>query len=190
MAPNITADVTLGEERTPKIKKNTDCNFMTVDSGYFSEKVIATGADNHIELHFTDMTGREPKSKLPVTAFEFDVKTLIINQCPNQVAPLYAVFKDGQTIAHFPLDACRNCLLVGQCHVKERKKDFVVRIDKKAIMATEQRQKIQREHYENVSTRAAIEGTNSALKRAHGLGKLWVRSQVKCTVVVGYKVDL
>ncbi len=85
MASNITADVTLGEERTPKIKKNTDWNSMTIDSGYFSEKVIATGADNHIDLHFTDMTGREPKSKLPVTAFEFDAKTLIINQCPHQM---------------------------------------------------------------------------------------------------------
>ena len=188
VAPNITADVTLGQERTPEIKRNTNCNSMTVDSGYFSEKVITTGADNDIDLHFTDMTGREPKPKLPVTAFDFDVKTLIINQCPNQVVPLYAVFKDGQTIAHFPLDACRNCLLVGQCHVKERKKEFVVRIDKKAIIAAEQRQKIQHECHQNISTRAAIEGTNSALKRAHGLGKLRVRGQAKCTVVVGYKV--
>ena len=107
---------------------------------------------------------------------------------PPSDAPLYAIVKDGQTIAHFPLDACRNCLLVGQCHVKERKKDFVVRIDKKAIMAAEQRQKIQREHYQNISTRAAIEGTNSALKRAHGLGKLRVRGRAKCTRVVRCKV--
>ncbi len=134
------------------------------------------------------MTGRELKSKLPVTAFEFDAKTLIINQCPHQAVPLYGVVKDGQTIAHFPLNACRNCLLVGQCHVKERKKDFVVRVDKKAIEAAEQLQKIHREYRQNISTRAAIEGTNSALKRAHGLGKLRVRGRAKCTIVVGYKV--
>jgi hypothetical protein len=188
VAPNITADVTLGAERTPKIKQNTDCNSMTVDGGYFSEKVITAGTEHHIDLHFTDMTGREPSSKLPVTAFEFDAKTLIINHCPNQAAPLYAVIKDGQTVAHFPLDVCRNCPLVGQCYVKEQKKDFVVRIDKKAIIAAEQRQKIARDHHQNISTRAAIEGTNSALKRAHGLGKLRVRGQAKCTVVVGYKV--
>ena len=74
VAPNITADVTFAEERIPEIKKNTDCNSITVDGGYFSEKVNATGAANHIELHFTNMTGREPKSKLPVTAFEFDAE--------------------------------------------------------------------------------------------------------------------
>lgn len=44
------------------------------------------------------------------------------------------------------------------------------------------------ERQQNTSVRAAIEGTNSALKRAHGLGKLRVRGQAKCTIVVGYKV--
>ena len=188
VVPNITADVTLGEGRIPEIKKNSDCNSMTTDGGYFSKKVIATGAANNIDLHFTDMTGREPKSKLPVIAFEFDAETLIINKCPNNVMPLHAAIKGGQTVAHFPLDACRNCPLTDQCYVKEQKKDFIVRIDKKAIDAAEQRSKIENEHRQNISIRAAIEGTNSALKRAHGLGKLRVRGQAKCTVVVGYKV--
>lgn len=41
---------------------------------------------------------------------------------------------------------------------------------------------------ENTSKRAAIEGTNSALKRAHGIGKLRVRGLNKCNVVVGLKI--
>jgi hypothetical protein len=188
VAPNITADVTLGEERIPEIKKNSDCDSMTLDGGYYSEKVTAAGVKNNIDLHFTDMTGREPKNKLPATAFEFDVKTLIINKCPNNVVPLRAAVKDGQTVAHFPLEACRNCPLFERCYVKEQKKDCVVRIDKKTIGAAQQRSKIENERRQNTSVRAAIEGTNSALKRAHGLGKLRVRGQAKCTVVVGYKV--
>jgi hypothetical protein len=36
--------------------------------------------------------------------------------------------------------------------------------------------------------RAAIEGTNSALKRGHELDKLKVRGFVKCNMVVGFKV--
>ena len=188
VAPNITADVTFGEERIPIIKENTDCNSLTTDGGYYSEKVSATGAANNIDLHFTDMTGREPKFKLPVTAFEIDVETTIITKCPNNVAPLHTVVKDGQMVAHFPLDACRKCPLAGQCSAKEQKKDFVVRINKKAIAAAEQREKIENDRQQNTSVRAAIEGTNSALKRAHGLGKLRVRGQAKCTVVVGYKV--
>ena len=154
----------------------------------FGKSDVAVAAANNIDLHFTDMTGREPKSKLPVTAFEFDAETLIINKCPNNVVPLRAAVKDGQTVAHFPLDACRNCPLAEQCYVKEQKKEFVVRIDKKAIGAAKQRSKIENERRQNTSDRAAIEGTNSALKRAHGLGKLRVRGQAKCTVVVGYKV--
>ena len=133
VAPNIKADVTFGEERIPEIKKNTDCNSMTTDGGYFSEKVIATGSANNIDLHFTDMTGRGPKSKLPVTAFEFEAETLIITKCPNNMDPLHVAIKGGQTVAHFPLDACQHCPLAGQCHAKGQKKDYVVRIDKKAI---------------------------------------------------------
>lgn len=142
-----------------------------------------------MDLHFTDMTGRGPKSKLPVTAFEFNAETQIITKCPNNVVPLHtAAIKGGQTVAHFPLEACRNCPLSDQCCAKEQKKDYMVRIDKKAITAAKQREKIENEHQQNTSVRAAIEGTNSALKRAHGLGKLRVRGQAKCTVVVGYKV--
>ena len=40
---------------------------------------------------------------------------------------------------------------------------------------------------ENGSKRAAIEGTNSALKRAHGAGKLKVRGLVSCSLVMGLK---
>ena len=134
------------------------------------------------------MTGREPKSKLPVTAFEIDAETTIIIKCPNNVVPLHTAVKDGQTVAHFPLDACRESLLAGQCSAKEQKNNFVVRIDKKSIATAAQREKIENEHRQNTSVRAAIEGTNSALKRAHGLGKLRVRGQAKYTVVVGYKV--
>lgn len=64
----------------------------------------------------------------------------------------------------------------------------MVRINKKAIAAAKQRTKIENERRQNTSDRAAIVGTNSALKRARGLGKLRVRGQAKCTVVVGYKV--
>jgi hypothetical protein len=188
VAPNIKADVTFGEERIPIIKETTDCNSMTLDGGYYSEKVTTTAAANGIDPHFTDMTGRGPGSKLLVTAFEFEAGTQIITKCPNNVVPLHAAIKGGQTVAHFPLEECRNCPLSKQCHVKVQKKDCVIRIDKKSIETAKQRTKIENERRQNTSDRAAIEGTNSALKRAHGMGKLRVRGQAKCTVVVGYKV--
>ena len=40
---------------------------------------------------------------------------------------------------------------------------------------------------ENGSKRAAIEGTNSAFKRAHGAGELRVRGLNRCSLVMGLK---
>lgn len=41
---------------------------------------------------------------------------------------------------------------------------------------------------ESASRRAAIEGTNSALKRSQGVGKLKVRGIVKCSMQIAFKV--
>ncbi len=72
-----------------------------------------------------------------------------------------------------------------QCPVKLQKKDAVLRISKKSIKTAEARSKISSERRENTSKRAAIEGTNSALKRSHGASKLRVRGQVKSAIVTG-----
>jgi hypothetical protein len=78
-------------------------------------------------------------------------------------------------VAHFPLEACSNCEFKEQCHSKQQKKDCIVRINLKAIKTARQREKVKAAKKENTSKRAAIEGTNSALKRVHGLDKLKVR---------------
>ncbi|WP_235603228.1 transposase [Thermoanaerobacter sp. YS13] len=80
------------------------------------------------------------------------------------------------------------CELKNQCYCKEQKKDYVVRINLKSIEAAKQREKIECRCEENKSKRAAIEGTNSALKSGHGLSKLRVRGLVKCRVNIGLKV--
>ncbi|EGD50331.1 hypothetical protein TheetDRAFT_2865 [Thermoanaerobacter ethanolicus JW 200] len=72
--------------------------------------------------------------------------------------------------------------------LQRTEKDYVVRINLKSIEAAKQREKIECRCEEDKSKRAAIEGTNSALKRGHGLSKLRVRGLVKCRVNVGLKV--
>ena len=52
-------------------------------------------------------------------------------------------------------------------------------ISQKALDTEEIRMKIKEERKESTSKRAAIEGTNSSLKRAHSAGKLKVRGIVK-----------
>jgi hypothetical protein len=86
------------------------------------------------------------------------------------------------------LNACDTCKHRKDCYCKRQKKDYVVRINLKAIESSKQRQKVEQDQKENTSMRAAIEVTNSALKRGHELDKLKVRGIVKCSIVVGFKV--
>jgi hypothetical protein len=185
---NIISDVELIEERLPIIKENTGCDSFTTDGGFYGDDVVIVAKTNHVEVHFTDMTGRNPSEKLAVTEFEMNTDTKIIEKCPEGYVPEVVYVNKNQTVAHFPLEICSNCERRELCRVKEQKKSYVVRINHEASTAAEQRAKIQKEYPENISTRAAIEGTNSALKRRERLAKLRVRGQAKCTVVVGYKI--
>jgi hypothetical protein len=94
----------------------------------------------------------------------------------------------GQTVAHLSQEVCENCEFRSQCHSNPHKKDCVVRISLKAIKTARERLLAKTAQKENTSKRAGIDGTNSALKRGQGQGKLRVRGQVKCAVVSGLKV--
>jgi len=183
---NIKSDVEFIKERLPQIKENTGCEKLYTDGGYYSEKI----SDNNsgIKVNFTDMTGREPSSKIPVTDFDICSETHVINKCSKGFKPTHANYTKEQSVAHFPLDACNNCELREKCYAKKQKKSYVVRISKKSLEAAIQRIKINVNRRQNVSMRAGIEGTNSALKRGHGMDKLYVRGKVKCTVVAGLKI--
>jgi hypothetical protein len=76
-----------------------------------------------------------------------------------------------------------------QCYSKKQVKDYVVRINLKAVNAGREREKMKANRKENTSKRAGIEGSNSALKRT-GLDKLDVRGKAKSTVVCGLKVTV
>ena len=71
-----------------------------------------------------------------------------------------------------------------------RKNNAVLRVDQNKLFAEEAREKIQdKEAREEAGRkRAAIEGTNSALKRSQGAGKLKARGIVKARLVMGLKV--
>ena len=73
--------------------------------------------------------------------------------------------------------------------VKFQKKDTVLRVNRKSLIAENTRLILmdKKDRNENGSKRAAIEGTNSALKRAYGAGKLKVRGLVRCSLVMGLK---
>jgi len=116
-----------------------------------------------ITVYYTDMTGRKTSSqKLSYSAFEIEDNGKICDLCPQKES----------------------------CRVKFRKKDSVLRVSQKALIAEQTRLKIEDRELrkEATSKRAAIEGTNSTLKRAHGVGKLRVRGIIKSNFVVGDKL--
>lgn len=186
--PNNTSDVEILQDRLKKIHENTGCTDMYVDGGFHSEDVHRTAKENEIEIHLTNMSGREPTKKLPVTEFDID-ETTVINKCPGGYIPTCAGVSSRQTSAHFPHEACANCEFREQCYSKKQVKDCVVRINLKAVNAGREREIMKANRKENTGKRAGIEGSNSALKRA-GLDKLDVRGKAKSMVVCGLKVTV
>lgn len=160
---------------------------MHVDGGFHSEDVIKTGKENNVDIHFTNLNGTQPRKKFPVTDYEIDEDTNIIIKCPKGKTPTHANVKNNQTVAHFLLEDCSNYDFKDQCHCKLQKKSSVVHINLKAIKTAKQQKKVEASKEENTSKRAAIEGTNSALKRGHGFDKLKVRGIHRCTSVAGFR---
>lgn len=189
LAPNTTSDIELLKEDLPELKEKGVKHLYT-DGAYYSSDLKEEAETQGIEIHYTDMTGRKKSSeKLPYNAFEIKNQEKII-RCPAGQEPIRAEFnkKDKTLSAHFKREICDKCPLKDNCRVKFQKKDTVIRVNQKTLAAEETRQKIQEERLEATSKRAAIEGTNSSLKRAQGIGKLSVRGIIKSNLVIGKKL--
>lgn len=191
LAPNTISDTEFLKDALPDLKEKGVKDLYT-DGGYYSLDILKEAKTQEIEIHYTDMTGRKKTNdKLPYNAFGIENKEKI-TYCPAGHEPIQAAFNEkGKTLsAHFNLEICNECLLKENCRVKFQKKDTVIRVSQKALIAEETRSKMEdkEERKEATSKRAAIEGTNSALKRAQDIGKLSVRGIIKSNLVIGTKL--
>ena len=189
--PNSASDVKMAEDSLEKLKETTQVKDLYVDGGYYSGDLVKQAEGLGIKLHYTDMTGQNVTSnKLPYNAFNIEHFKMILG-CPNLQKPLRSDFnsQSGILSAHFDIIICSQCPLKDQCPVKFQKKDTVLRVSEKSLIAEKTRLTLmdKKDQNENGSKRAAIEGTNSALKRAHGVGKLRVRGLARCSLVMGLK---
>jgi hypothetical protein len=192
LEPNITSDTEIIQERLPEIKERTDVEEMYMDGGYYGENVEECARKAGVDNNYTDMTGSKPKGdQIPCDQFTIDDHQ-IIRCCPKgQQAKDASYDKEKRELeGHFDSQQCQQCDLCEKCPIKLKKNgDAVVKISLKSLLAAETRSKLEsQDRAEAVSRRVAIEGTNSALKRAQGMAKLRVRGQHKCKVVVGLKV--
>jgi hypothetical protein len=185
--PNNKSDTEIFSGRIESIRENTGCTDMYGDGGFHSEAVHQTASENRMKIHLTNMSGTEPCKKLPITEYEIDETTNIIQRCPSGHTPLRTAVSNGQTTARFPHETCESCVLRERCHSKKQVKDRIVRISLKAVTVSREREAMKMNRLENTSKRAGIEGSNSALKRK-GLAKLKVRGRAKSTVICALKV--
>lgn len=191
MEPNSVSDVKMADESLPKLQETTSVKDLYVDGGYYSSDLVKKAEELGVQLHYTDMTGRNVKSnRLPYNAFKIEHFVRILS-CPKSQEPLRSDFnsQSGILSAHFDLKICNQCPLKEQCPVKFQKKDTILRVSQKSLIAENTRIILmdKKDRNGNGSKRAAIEGTNSAFKRAHGAGKLRVRGLVRCSLVMGLK---
>lgn len=191
VAPNITSDVELLKEALPVLEEKGMEN-LYLDGGYYSSEIKENAQSRGIHLHFTDMTGRKvTDGKLPYSAFTIEALKKIV-KCPADQPAVRADYdeKRKSLSAHFAVEICQQCPLKDQCRVKFQKKSTVLHVSQKTLINEANRLEITNKaiRQESTSKRAAIEGTNSVLKRAHGIGELKVRGLVKSTLVVGIKL--
>jgi hypothetical protein len=186
VAPANCADTTLIKTDMPSII-NTGAETMVMDGGFYGIDVVSEAEELGLEVQFTNMTGSSAsEEKVPITAFEYDEETHEIFKCPMAKAPVSCSVYDNRVRAVFEKGTCDGCELKDLCLVKQLQNGTAsITLKHSSIVAAETRQEIKLNGYALTSKRAAIEGTNSALKRKCGLGKLRVRGIEKCNYKVG-----
>lgn len=192
LEPNNKSDIEIAQDRLPGIKQKTNVTDLYVDGGYYGEDIISQGEELGVKLHFTDMTGKkESADKLPLTSFTFN-EEYEIETCLNGKRPTRSVGDTNKKVSsnHFSKEDCQGCPHYNNCPVKTQKKSRVLRISFKSIIAAQTREEINNKEInrQSHSRRAAIEGTNSALKRGEDMDELNVRGYIKSHMVCSYKV--
>jgi hypothetical protein len=184
---NNVHDTTLLNERLEEIKE-TGAEEIYVDGGYYNEEVINNAKEVGIDLHFTNMTGIDPHPE-KLSLADFVIEGDKITACPQGLASSlsYCNMENGTITAHFDIEQCSKCPHYDNCPTRKGAKSAVVVITSKALLAAQIRKSIEEDQKVNTSKRAAIEGTNSALKRC-GANDIRVRTLIKTRMVVGLKV--
>lgn len=189
---NIKSDIEMLKSRLPIIIENTGVKEIYVDGGYYDEELVLYAHSLGVTLRFTNMTGRKvDSSKLPLTSFTIENNQKVVS-CPAGYAPLSSnLDKRGKAInALFDREKCLNCPFKQACRVKIGKRKASLRMPLKSVHAAQARETISSKESNKKATskRAAIEGTNSCLKRSQSAGKLSVRGLIKSSIVMGMKI--
>ena len=130
----------------------------------------------------------------PLTAadFQIDVTGEQSRCAPPATRPSRSKLEDApeRVEVHFARTTCEPCPLRSRCPMKldRRAGDYVLKADLvKVNIERRRRAEATEEWRKRYAIRAGIEGTNSELKRAHGLGRLRVRGGRRVRLAVYLK---
>jgi len=188
--PNVISDQDFAKKRLPEIKKNFETTDMYVDGGFSGDEVDKIAKKEDVKMHYTDLTGKKIENKnIPVNQFELK-KDGTVKRCPAGIEPINTNYnsENGRINAHFSKEECNTCKLRDKCCIKEQMKANKFSTTDASIESQNKIDKVKENRKENTGKRTAIEGTNSELKRSHGLGSVKVRGTIKVQITTGLKI--
>lgn len=188
LEPNINSDVNFLNNRLESINKKTSLNKLVVDGTYYGSDSVESALKTNTEIIPTELTGRDPKYS--TADFKVSEKQGIIS-CPIGYHPERDKYLESSNTyaAWFKKENCKGCEFRTKCPVTEQKKSMTVRFTQKRYDRDKLRAKLTGNKYKKIkNSRAAVEGTFSALKRAQGLDKFKVTGLVKAKCSSLYKV--
>jgi len=171
------------------------------ERGLKPEEMIADtaycGGDNDVALRDEGVTltgpaaGKEPARASGLAGFETSDDLKSVTSCPAGRTPLRVKYtkKKDAVVATFDKETCRACEMRAGCGVKRHKKGYTLTYTRSRMATALRREHEKTEAFKKTyAMRAAIEGTNSELKRAHGMGRLRVRGQPAVEFAVFMKI--
>jgi hypothetical protein len=156
---------------------------MLVDTLYASDENVQLAQAQGVELVGPTPSGPvESKhiDQLNIDDFDIDETTEVVIGCPSGHAPESSVHdkQTGKTKTVMPSAACSRCEFVGECPVKKNGDGYTLEhTAKQRRLAARRREENTEAFRERYRVRGGIEGTNSGLKRATGLGQLRIRGR-------------
>ena len=167
---------------------------LVVDTNYGSTENVMECGERGVEL-VSPVPGKEAKEpaegEITKGDFEVDTKGEKRTRCPAgcEAQSEERDAETGKVEAVFAASSCGSCSLRERCPARRRgdgTRVFRTTV-RAAVLARRRRYEKTEEFGERYAIRAGIEGTNSELKRSHGLGRLRVRGLLRVRLAVYLK---
>lgn len=169
--------------------KARGCGADTVvaDTNYGGAENLLAAAERGVDL-ISPTPGQADPDDLTIMDFALDAETSSIQRCPQGLAPLKRrplPKRSGETLV-FDAATCQACELTGSCPAGKNAGRLTV-TDQDLVIAWNRARETTKAFRDTYRVRSGIESSNSELKRAHGLARVWARGRERVGFAVWFK---